>query len=302
MNGFLRPAILAVVLAAVLATACQRSQSAVGDRVGVVATFYPLAEFARRIGGDRIDVRTLVPAGVESHDYEPTPKDIAAVTQARLFVYNGAGFEPWVDRVLPDLPMSVLQINATEGLPLESPPWYSGGVDPHVWLDPVLAKAQVDRIRDGLARADPAGVAAYQAGAQQLRAELDALHRRYAEVLRTCRRKEFVTSHAAFGYLAARYGLTQVAIAGIDPEAEPSPARLLEAVKFMRRSGAKVVYAETLTESRVAEVVAREAGAQVKVLNPIEGLTREQQSRGLDYMTLMYDNLRQLAEGLDCSR
>jgi len=145
-------------------------------------------------------------------------------------------------------------------------------------------------------------VAAYQAGAQRLRTELDALHRRYAEVLRTCRRKEFVTAHAAFGYLAARYGLRQVAIAGIDPEAEPSPARLLEVVKFMRRTGARVVYAETLTESRVAEAVARETGAQVNVLNPIEGLTREEQSRGLDYMTLMNDNLRQLADGLDCAR
>jgi len=301
MNNSVRLVTLTCILTALLATACERSQST-GDRVAVVATFYPLAEFTRRIGGDGVDVRTLVPAGVESHDYEPTPKDLAAVTQARLFIFNGAGFEPWVDRVLPDLPENVLKINATEGLPLQSPPWYSGGVDPHVWLDPVLAQAQVDRIRDALSRADPTGVAAYQAGAQRLRTELDALHRRYAEVLRTCRRKEFVTAHAAFGYLAARYGLRQVAIAGIDPEAEPSPARLLEVVKFMRRTGAKVVYAETLTESRVAEAVARETGAQVNVLNPIEGLTREEQSRGLDYMTLMNDNLRQLADGLDCAR
>jgi len=268
----------------------------------VVATIYPLWDFSRQVAGDRAEVVALVPPGVEPHDWEPAPQDVARLQKAQVFVYNGAGFEPWVDRVLPDLPENVLKINATEGLPLQSPPWYSGGVDPHVWLDPVLAQAQVDRIRDALSRADPTGVAAYQAGAQRLRTELDALHRRYAEVLRTCRRKEFVTAHAAFGYLAARYGLRQVAIAGIDPEAEPSPARLLEVVKFMRRTGARVVYAETLTESRVAEAVARETGAQVNVLNPIEGLTREEQSRGLDYMTLMNDNLRQLADGLDCAR
>lgn len=300
MRNLARPGLVGLVAATLLMTACGRNQG-VSQGLAVVATFYPIAEFAQRIGGDRVEVRTLVPSGVESHDYEPTPKDLAVVARARVFIYNGAGFEPWVDRLLPDLAQNVVTVNATEGLPLKSPPWYSGGVDPHVWLDPVLAQAQVDRIREGLARADPSGAAAYEAAARRLRDELDALHRRYAEGLRTCRRKEFVTAHAAFGYLAARYGLTLVAIAGMTPEAEPSPARLREVVAFMRRSGATVVYAETLTESRVAEAVARETGAQVKMLNPIEGLTRKEQSRGLTYMVVMDENLRQLADGLDCA-
>lgn len=292
--------LLAVFAAASLTiSACARTQES-RDKLGVVATFYPIAEFARRIGGDRVDVRTLVPAGVESHDYEPTPKDLVAVAEAKVFIYNGAGFEPWVDRLLPDLKRDVIRVNATDGLPLQSP--QSGVVDPHVWLDPLLAQEQAARIKEGLLRADPSGAADYERNARALRDDLNALHRRFADVLPTCRRKEFVTAHAAFGYLAARYGLRMIAITGVDPEAEPSPARIREVIALMRRTGAKAVYAETLTESRVAEVIARETGAQLRVLNPVEGLTRDEESRGLNYMAVMNENLKQLAEGLDCSR
>lgn len=290
-----------ITAAALIVSGCASETPAGGQaRLHVVATFYPLAEFVRRVGGSRADVRALVPAGVESHDYEPTPRDLAAVERADLFIYNGAGFEPWVDRLLPSLPPRVVRVNATGGLSLRSTEY--GIPDPHVWLDPVLARTQVELIAAGFMQADPAGRAVYETNALALRAALDTLHRRYEQGLRACRGKEFVTTHAAFGYLADRYGLREISIAGLQPEAEPSPAGLREIVARIRRADVRVIFAETLTGSRIAESVARETGADVRVLNPIEGLTRAEQRMGLDYFTVMDENLRQLAAGLDCNR
>lgn len=279
----------AAALLTALTAGCAMRAAAPPGTMSVVATFSTLAGFVEQTGGDRVAVRTLVPPGVPPHDYEPAPRDRAALERAKVFVYNGVGFEPWLDRVLADLPASLVRVDAGAGIAARAR-------DPHVWLDPVLAAAQVDAIRDGLIRADPDGRMHYAAGAAAFRRELEALSRRYAQVLAGCRRREFVTSHAAFGYLAARYGLREVPIAGIDPEGEPSPARLREIVAFIRASGTAVVFAEPGGQDRVAEAVAREAGARVSTLDPLEG------RRGGSYVTVMDDNLGRLAEGLDCGR
>jgi zinc transport system substrate-binding protein len=268
-------------------------------RISVVTSFYPLYEFSRRIGGDAAAVRNLVPAGAEPHDFEPTARDIAALGAARVLVYNGAGFEPWIEKLMPTLPATVQRINTTAGLPLVKGA-HDVGLDPHVWLDPMLAARQVDHIAAGLARADPDRHATYEANAAALRAELLALHRRYGQTLRGCPKKTIVTTHAAFGYLARRYGLTMISIAGLSPEAEPSPARLRQVLAEVRRHGIRVIYFETLVSPKVAQTIAREVGARTLVLNPVEGLTPGQQASGATYFTVMDDNLRNLAEGLDC--
>lgn len=284
----------------------------------VVVTFYPLQNFVQRIGGTRVDVRVLVPPGAEPHDYEPTPRDVVALRRARVVVFNGAGLEPWLTRLLPEVPDSTVRVNATEGLPLiiREPgnkgtptvaPLARGGarerdalVDPHVWLDPVLARDQVARILAGLVRADPRGRSEYQANAAALDLELRALHGRFEEALAYCGRREFIATHAAFGYLARRYGLTQIAITGLTPEAEPPPARLAEVVAVVRQHGIPIVYYEPLDGPRLAEAVAREAGARVAPLNPLEGLTVAQEREGDDYFTVMHENLTGLIAGLDC--
>ena len=265
--------------------------------LAVTATIYPLAEFARRSGGAPVNVHTLIPPGVEAHDYEPTLKDLAALSRARLFIYNGAGFEPWVERLLPQLAEGTLRVNATEDLPLVRG---DGGVDPHVWLDPVLAQQQVERIFAALGRADPAGRSRYEANAAALRAALQALDADYRQVLQECRRKEFITAHAAFGYLARRYGLRVIAVSGLAPEAEPSASRVKEIVRQARRAGIRVVFVEPLGERRVAETIAREVGGTTAVLDPLESLTVEAQRAGKNYFTVMHENLDQLAQGLDC--
>lgn len=266
-------------------------------RVQVMASFYPLYEYATRIGGAHADVRSLVPPGAEPHDYDPSARDIAALSGVRLLIYNGAGLEPWVDRLLPALPPSVVRVEATAGLPLAK---IGAAPDPHVWLDPVLAQRQADAILDGFAAVDPARRAVYQENAAALRADLEALHQRYAATLARCRSRTFVTAHAAFGYLARRYGLAMIAVGGLSREVEPSPARLKEVVLLARRHGARAIYYEAAASPKVAQTIAREVGAQTRVLNTLERLTPEEQRRGAGYVEVMDENLRQLAQGLGC--
>lgn len=305
------------LLAAIVQVGCERSPDTPPHAAGpakalVVATFYPLYEFARQVGGERVEVVALVPPGVEPHEWEPTPADVARVQKARVFVYNGAGLEPWVDRLLGEvLPRQATVVKATQGLPLVAAdlPRHEHGAadarggapDPHVWLDPVLASAQVELIRGGLATADPTGAAAYAEGARRYTAELEALHRAYEAGLAHCARRDVVTSHAAFAYLARRYHLTQVPVMGLAPEAEPSPAEMAAIVRFMRRQRVTHVFFETLISSKLAETLAREVGARALVLNPIEGLTREEAAAGRHYVDLMQANLRNLRVGLGCT-
>ncbi len=265
--------------------------------VPVAASLYPLAEFARRIGGDRVTVRALVPPGVAPHDYEPTPKDLTILLRVKLFIYSGAGFEPLAAKLLAQVPEGTVTVDATEGLPLLAA---RGGLDPHVWLDPVLAQHQAARILEGLIRADPDGRVTYEANAAGLRTELDALHREFARVLSRCARREFITSHAAFGYLARRYGLQMIPISGPSSEAEPSARRLAAVVRRARQHAIRVIYVDPLASARAAETVAREAGAAVAALHTLEGLTKAQRRQGATYMTVMHENLRHLAQGLDC--
>jgi len=284
-----------VLLAVAVAAGCARAPAVAGE--AIVASIDPLAEFAARLAGQRAIVHVLVPAGVEVHDYEPTPGDLRRLVAARLFVYNGAGLEPWVSSLLAQLPPSVHVVEAAEGLPLAAA---EGGVDPHVWLDPLLAGQQAARILAALVRLDPAGRSRYEANAASLRADFDALDAAYRQRLAHCRRREFITAHAAFGYLARRYGLRMVPISGLAPEAEPSPSRLKAIVQEARRAGIRVIYVEPRGERRPAETVAREIGGRTAVLDPLESLPAQGRRSGKAYFTVMYENLAQLVQGLEC--
>lgn len=250
-------------------------------------------EFARQVAGDRAEVVSLVPAGVEPHDWEPTPQDIVLAQGARVIVVNGSGLEPWAGRVVREAGTRAVIVTATEGLPLEPS-------DPHVWLDPVLAQSQAGAIRAGLARADPDNARVYAENARAYQAKLAALHEAFQAGLRDCATRDLVVSHAAFGYLARRYGLTMVPIMGTAPEAEPSPAQLAAIVRLARERKVRTVFFETLLSPRLAETLAREVGARTLVLNPVEGLTKEEAAAGRDYVALMEENLRNLRAGLDC--
>jgi zinc transport system substrate-binding protein len=251
----------------------------------VVAAFYPLAFAASEIGGTTVDVKNLTPPGAEPHDLEVSPQDVAAVREADLVLLLGRGFQPQLEDATGDGDNVVLLLD-TPGLEVHSDD------DPHVWLDPVRYAKVVDRIGQALGS---------QGAADDLKKRLMDLDSEFRAGLAHCERKEIVTSHEAFAYLAERYGLEQVAITGLSPEAEPEPRRLQDVVDLVRARGVTTVYFETLVSPRIAERVARETGAKTAVLNPIEGLTEDEAAMGQDYFSLMRENLAALRAGLECS-
>jgi zinc transport system substrate-binding protein len=280
--------VLIIVCAAALTSGCGASGPASGKKT-VVAAFHPLAYAAERLAGPRYTVENLTPPGAEPHDLELTAKAVGRIESADVVLYLGHGFQPAVSAAVDQAKGKTLDI--LQGLPLHTAQGQEEGLtaDPHVWLDPVLFSQVVKRIG-----------AALQASPTPLMRELEQLDREYRKGLRNCARKDIVTSHAAFGYLARRYGLRQVAITGLTPEAEPAPQQLANVVRLVRRSHATTVFFERLVSPRLADTVAREVGAKTAVLDPIEGLTPDEQKQGDTYLTLMRQNLAALRRALAC--
>jgi zinc transport system substrate-binding protein len=258
-------------------------------RTSVVAAFYPLAYAAEQIGGPAVDVDNLTPPGAEPHDLELTPREVGRIQDASVVLYLSHGFQPAVSKALEQAHGKRVDILA--GLPLQRGDGSEAGLtaDPHVWLDPVLFTRVVTRIGAALGRP-----------ASALVDDLHKLDGEYRQGLRSCKRHQIVTSHAAFGYLAKRYGLEQVSITGLTPEVEPTPKQLLHVIQIVRRTQATTVFFETLLSPRLADTVAREVGARTAVLDPIEGLTAAEQKRGDNYFTLMRRNLAALRKALAC--
>ena len=293
-----RAASLGLLLCALAVAGCRQSPVPDGKPL-VVASFYPMYEFARQVAAERAQVISLVPPGVHGHDWEPSPQDVAQVRRARVFVYNGAGFEPWADKLIKEAAGSSTVVAASAGLTVTRTGG-DGGVDPHVWLDPLLAKGQVEAIRAALERADPSGKATYAANAGAYEARLTELDTRFDAGLRDCARREVVVSHAAFGYLTRRYRLEQVAVTGLAPQAEPSPAALAAIVRTARARKVTAIFLEPLVSPKLAETLAREVGVRLLTLDPIEGVTRKEAAEGTGYIELMARNLQSLREGLGC--
>jgi zinc transport system substrate-binding protein len=276
--------LIPILALAVAVTACGSSSHGKRGAKHVVAAFYPLAFAAEEIGGPRLDVENLTPAGAEPHDLEIAPKQVQEVRSADLVLLLGHGFQPQVEDAAGSRP-NVLHLLDTPGLHR-----FPNG-DPHVWLDPHRYSLIVERI----------GAALHARGAaQRLVGRLRVLDGLYRRGLAHCRRHEIVTSHEAFAYLAQRYGLKQVAITGLSPEAEPTPAALRHAVEAVHTTRATTVFFETLVSPRIAQTVARETGTRAAVLDPIEGLTSSAQKRGESYFTVMRSNLAHLRAALGC--
>src|SRR5919106_1773012 len=282
---------VATSLAACLLTAGCMSPSASEGRPQVVASFYPLYEAAARVAGDRADVRSLTPPGVEPHDVELASDDVDLIEDADVVLYVGHGFQPGVEEFAER--SEGVAVDVLEGLTLLET---DGGSDPHVWLNPELMLTIVHRAESALLEADPGDAIIYRRNVDAYAAELQALDEEFQQGLTGCARDLIVVSHAAFGYLASAYGLRQEAIAGISPEAEADPERLDELVDLVRNEGVTTVFTETLASPELAETLAREVGVETDVLNPIEGLTEEEAERGEDYLSLQRQNLEKLRE------
>lgn len=281
-----------------------------GKKLKVVTTFYPLYEFSKQIAGSDADISMLIPAGVEPHDWEPTPKDVAQIAQANVFVYNGGGIESWVDSVLKSVDEPNLKaVEAASGIKFrmgtaeqnefQVRPSDAQAVDPHVWLDPVLAEKEVQNIAMAFESADPKHAKDYKQHANVYLAQLKDLDNLYRTKLQSTKGKDFVTSHAAFGYMAKQYGLTQLPIAGLDPEQEPSAVEMANVVTFAKQHHVTTIFFESLVSPKVAQAVAREVGASTAVLDPLEGLTEEEKAQGLNYIDVMKSNLDALIKALN---
>jgi zinc transport system substrate-binding protein len=289
------PLLLAAGLAVAALGAC--SPSAGGNdggkndgKVDVVVAFYPLQFVAAKVGGDAVTVTNLARPGVEPHDLELEPKQLASIADADLALYL-AGFQPAVDEAI-GAEAKGRSFDVATVQPLQEE-------DPHVWLDPTRLATIADRVAERLAAVDGTNADAYRTRAAALKAELLTLDTEFTEGLQTCARRDIVTSHAAFGYLAARYRLTQVPISGLSPEAEPSPQRVTEVAALARSKGVTTIFFETLVSPKVAQTLATEVGAKAEVLDPIEGLAADA-APGTDYLAVMRQNLGKLREALGC--
>lgn len=256
-------------------------------RTSVAAAFYPLAYAAQEIGGDEVAVRNLTPPGAEPHDVELSARDVERIRAADVVLYLGSGFQPNFERAVDGADGE--KVDLLQGLELLIS--VDEGVDPHVWLDPLRYAEQARRVGEALERAEQA---------ERFAARLPKLDDDFERGLARCARREIVTSHAAFGYLADRYGLEQIALTGVSPEAEPTARDLERIVLEVEGSGATTVFFENLVSPRLAETVAREAGAKTAVLNPLEGLTEDEIAAGEDYFSVMRENLETLRRALGC--
>ncbi len=301
-----------------LLISCSKSEEITTEtsHLQVVASIYPLAFFAQEIGGEHVDITQIVPSGLEPHDYEPTTDQLKKVYDTDLFIFNGAGLEPWANNLEFELSQEdVAFFEATHYVDLipggeetedsslvpdASAHSEAEGWDPHVWLDPVRAKMIVQSMVILFAQLDSEHAQAYQSNAQVLIEELEALDTLYSTQLSACASTELVTSHAAFGYLASRYGLTMIPINGISPENEASLKDLEEIFRLVEEHDISTIYTETLVDASFAETISEETGAQLLTLNPLEGLTESDSASGKNYLTVMEDNLRNLVQGLSC--
>jgi zinc transport system substrate-binding protein len=298
--------ILILVFTGVMTSAMQACGDQVeddtGDRVTVVASFYPLSFAADRIGGDCVSVTNLTPPGVEPHDLELTPDAVESIATADVVLYLGGGFQPAIEDAVPDAQGQVIDLlDLVTTTPAEGEEAEEGLiVDPHVWLDPGTFEEIVQATADVLVRTEGAGSCDVSGASEELRSDLAGLDGDFRTTLDGCERDVIVTNHAAFGYLASAYGLRQEAIAGLEPEGEPSAKRLAEVKELVEREGVTTILTEELVSPDVAETLAAEAGVGTAVLFTIEGLTDVEADAGADYLSLMRDNLETLRVALGC--
>jgi zinc transport system substrate-binding protein len=275
-----------------------------------MATVFPLREFAAAVAGERGQATLLLPAGAGVHTWQPRPEDIARLSECDLLLYIGSGLEPWLPDLLRAFPTGRIRtLEAAAGLALagageEQEPGEKhdhAAPDPHVWLDFELDVRIVGRIAAELTRLDPAGAPEFAANAERLTARLKKLDAAFRDGLAACRGRDIVLAgHAAFGYLARRYGLVQTALYGLSPDSQPKPRDLMKAVDFCREKGIRTIFFENSVPPDLSKTLAREIGGRVLVLQAGHNLTRAQQAKGVDFFALMEENLSNLKDGLNC--
>lgn len=285
-------------------------------KIEIVASLFPQYDFARIVGGDEVTVTLLLPPGVEAHGYEPTPKEVVAIQAADLFLYTGEVMEPWAHRLVDgssevnplDLSQSIHLIEEADHADHEDEEEHDdhdhdhdhGGIDPHIWTDPMNASAMVEAIREALSRIAPDKADTFRQNAERYQQELKQLDQDFKDLFGDGEHDIFFAGHNAFGYFAQRYGLHfHTPYAGFAPDAEPSPKAITELMDKMSQAGSSVIYYEELIEPKVAEVIQAATGAKMLLLNGAHNVSKEDLAGGIGYLDIMRQNLAALQEGLE---
>ncbi|MCX6732663.1 MAG: zinc ABC transporter substrate-binding protein [Candidatus Roizmanbacteria bacterium] len=264
------------------------------NKLKITTSFYPLAFLAERIGGSYVTVTNLTPAGAEPHDFEPTTRDIAELTKQDIIFLNGGGIEGYLKNLQKN-------INPKKtSLIVVGQPFMSDQKDPHIWLDPILYIKEAEIVAQSLIKRDPLHTKIYTENMKNLINELSKLDSNFQTGLHNCSQKNIITSHKAFGYLANRYNLHEVAITGLSPQDEPSSKTLSDIATFAKENNIKYIFCEELVSPTIAETIAREVGAKTLVFNPLEGLTKKDEIAKQTYITIQKENLENLQIALNC--
>jgi zinc transport system substrate-binding protein len=284
------------------------------SKIQVVTSFYPLYNFAKEVGGDKIQVSNITPSGGDAHDFEPTILDNQKVLESDLFIFQGKNFDTWAEK-LAKQKTSGKNLEMASNFDLKKAEEHAeeenhseekasgkdhSELDPHIWLDPVLAQKQIEIIRDKLIETDSKNKDFYNKNAQGYIEKLKNLDQKFSSSLRSCKKSEIVVSHKAFSYLADRYNFKIEAISGLEPSQEPTQKEIENIVEIIKKDGLKFVFYEEQLNPELAKTVANESGAKIKILRSIESLTKEEEKNGDSYITIMEKNLESLKQGLEC--
>lgn len=281
--------------------------SELNDKIKIVTTVFPLMEFAKAVAGDRGEVSLLLPPGAEIHTWQPRPSDIIRLSSSDIFVYIGSSLEPWVDDIMRSVKNPNLKpVEAGRGLSVIDGELHGedehAAADPHIWLDFENDQKIVEKIEAVLAEVEPASASFFKKNASLYKQKLQVLDEKYKAELTDCAHRTFIVGgHAAFGYLARRYNLQQVALYGISPDARPTPRKLVEVIEMVKKLGINVIFFEVFISGELARTIAEQVGARTLVLNPGANLTREQLKSGATFFDIMEKNLENLKSGLGCN-
>lgn len=279
------------------------------SKLKVAASFFPLYEFARNVGGNKTDVYSFLPIGEEPHEWEPSIQQIEELKGTKLFIYNGAGMESYISKFMESGEFQNMTfIKATDGITLlkadsaedDKEILVQGGMDPHVWNDPIFAEQEVTNIKKAMQNADPVNTQYYENNANSYIAKLASLDNSIKTGLSHCKKDTFVSFHNAFNYFSNRYGIHDVWISGMAPEADVPPQDIQRVIQIAKDKDVKVIFSEDLVDPRLANTLADEVGAQVLVLSPLEGINQTEQQKGKTYLDKWYENLHNLRTALEC--
>ncbi|MCF6465718.1 zinc ABC transporter substrate-binding lipoprotein ZnuA [Clostridium sp. Cult2] len=290
--------IIIFTIITLLITGCSSrdiSKESDGDKLLVYTSFYPLYFLADEIGGTNIDLKMVIPSGVDSHDYEPSMKQLKEIEQAEIFIYNGADFESWADKLIGTIVDEEKTLKASEAVELISD---NGISDPHIWLNPENMNIIGKKIKERFILIDEKNKDEYEKNFNELSKRLITLDNQFMDELKNKKKDTILVSHSAFAYMAERYNFHQLSVAGISPEQEPSPRTIANIIEIVEREDYEYIFLETLANPKTVDIIAEETNLKTLILNPIEGLTEEEQNKGEDYISIMEKNLENLKKAL----